>query len=105
FVSLPQCIQSDSFIPYTTLFRSCWGIGVLGEEELSMGNGQRSIVNWTDRLDRFVMRVVGGGDLKENPPGDRLSIDFGEIDGNRQDRKSTRLNSSHVKNSYTVFCL
>ena len=40
--------------------------------------------HWPDRLDRFVMRVVGGGDLRESPPGDRLSIDFGEIDGNRQ---------------------
>src|SRR5690606_41385430 len=26
-------------------------------------------------------------------------------DGERQDRKSTRLNSSHVKISYAVFCL
>src|SRR6266702_4482783 len=26
-------------------------------------------------------------------------------DGSRQDRKSTRLNSSHVANSYAVFCL
>src|SRR5690554_7775122 len=25
--------------------------------------------------------------------------------GGRQDRKSTRLNSSHVRNSYAVFCL
>src|SRR5690606_41172971 len=25
--------------------------------------------------------------------------------GGRRDRKSTRLNSSHVKNSYAVFCL
>src|SRR5207302_10499724 len=25
--------------------------------------------------------------------------------GNRPDRKSTRLNSSHVKNSYAVYCL
>src|SRR5690625_2462782 len=28
-----------------------------------------------------------------------------EIDGEERDRKSTRLNSSHVANSYAVFCL
>src|SRR5699024_12862878 len=28
-----------------------------------------------------------------------------EINSSKQDRKSTRLNSSHVSNSYAVFCL
>src|SRR5690606_7394542 len=28
-----------------------------------------------------------------------------QAEGNARDRKSTRLNSSHVKNSYAVFCL
>src|SRR5690606_42075870 len=44
--------------------------------------------------------------------GDRVIIDFeGTIDGKpfeggkAEDRKSTRLNSSHVKISYAVFCL
>src|SRR5690606_41748958 len=32
-----------------------------------------------------------------------LAADF--VVGSRQDRKSTRLNSSHVKISYAVFCL
>src|SRR5690606_41639618 len=30
---------------------------------------------------------------------------YGLLEGIRQDRKSTRLNSSHVKISYAVFCL
>src|SRR5690606_23727674 len=30
---------------------------------------------------------------------------LGDVDMQRLDRKSTRLNSSHVKNSYAVFCL
>src|SRR5690606_40830079 len=30
---------------------------------------------------------------------------FGELYGSAADRKSTRLNSSHVKISYAVFCL
>src|SRR5690606_40853380 len=36
--------------------------------------------------------------------GDTLYIIF-QAAGNSQDRKSTRLNSSHVKISYAVFCL
>src|SRR5690625_6100428 len=31
--------------------------------------------------------------------------DFGPYGGKREDRKSTRLNSSHVAISYAVFCL
>src|SRR3712207_8565181 len=34
--------------------------------------------------------------------GDRLEV---ELDGLEQDRKSTRLNSSHANISYAVFCL
>src|SRR5690606_26094554 len=54
-----------------------------------------------DRLKSTVHRVV-------NPPRElmkypRYSIPF--FMHPRADRKSTRLNSSHVKNSYAVFCL
>src|SRR5436309_8065276 len=34
----------------------------------------------------------------------QLRVDVGDIEG-RPDRKSTRLNSSHVKNSYADLCL
>src|SRR5438874_7301720 len=37
--------------------------------------------------------------------GDRLRLDGGRLPRHRQDRKSTRLNSSHVEISYAVFCL
>src|SRR5207249_9803131 len=40
-----------------------------------------------------------GGDLEDHP----VEVELRE-DG-RQDRKSTRLNSSHVSISYAVFCL
>src|SRR5690606_40488752 len=33
-----------------------------------------------------------------------LDVDFAELKGAMADRKSTRLNSSHVKISYAVFC-
>src|SRR5215469_17436408 len=38
------------------------------------------------------------------PEGERLLQCDPRVHG-RQDRKSTRLNSSHVENSYAVFCL
>src|SRR5690625_6179816 len=38
--------------------------------------------------------------VKEMPDLDRLSQQYPDVD-----RKSTRLNSSHVANSYAVFCL
>src|SRR3989442_4856766 len=31
--------------------------------------------------------------------------DLAKVEGSRRDRKSTRLNSSHVRISYAVFCL
>src|SRR5215813_7498340 len=37
--------------------------------------------------------------------GKRLTTAAGEYDRVRRDRKSTRLNSSHVRISYAVFCL
>src|SRR5690606_40697528 len=61
------------------------------------------------------------GDDREHPVGDRNALrrprDDGGVRAEREretgggedqpllDRKSTRLNSSHVKNSYAVFCL
>src|SRR3989442_11726911 len=43
------------------------------------------------------------GDIAFGSPAvlDRATVDEGDI----QDRKSTRLNSSHVRISYAVFCL
>src|SRR5262245_62677665 len=87
----------SSLFPYTTLFRS------------------------VRRAERGVEVAVGeiAGDLEQRaapPPDDRLAV---SLDGDRLggraaadvrrhdagDRKSTRLNSSHLGISYAVFCL
>src|SRR5690606_36199653 len=53
----------------------------------------------------MVIRVRGDcGSIGQNP-GDRFSLTTLRSICNWQDRKSTRLNSSHVKISYGVFCL
>src|SRR5690606_40521036 len=50
--------------------------------------------------------VVGGStDLVTiDALGDRVEDEISGMDGEEEDRKSTRLNSSHVKISYAVFC-
>src|SRR5256885_4438559 len=57
-------------------------------------------------------RPVHGRDAGQRRPGDRPADAVGQCSGDirhglhdREDRKSTRLNSSHLVISYAVFCL
>src|SRR5699024_12235581 len=100
--ALPPPLKSTLF-PYTTLFRSqvfstaadnqpSVDIHVLqGEREMAAGN-----------------KTLGRFQLADIPPAPRgvpqIEVAF-DIDANGIDRKSTRLNSSHVSISYAVFCL
>src|SRR5439155_26439676 len=91
--------------PYTTLFRSGLGqdvleVGDLGldlgeivDDLLAFQGGQTTQLHVEDglRLD-----VVDVEQLDQALPGDVHGL---------RDRKSTRLNSSHVAISYAVFCL
>src|SRR3989442_2181694 len=69
----------STLFPYTTLFRSSLS------RELGIALGLTNLL---------VKRLVKKGYVKTS----------GAIRGGR-DRKSTRLNSSHVRISYAVFCL
>src|SRR3712207_7548349 len=77
----------STLFPYTTLFRSdftrCARIAVGGGSHGALGAAA-------------VARNTGGGDRM----GHRVIARAAE-----QDRKSTRLNSSHANISYAVFCL
>src|SRR5437868_10380697 len=75
---------SSTLFPYTTLFRS--------EAQGGTGELRVMITPWQDGAE---VRIADRG------PGIRTS-DRERISG---DRKSTRLNSSHVSISYAVFCL
>src|SRR3989442_3118949 len=66
----------STLFPYTTLFRSV------------------SIMPTAGRDEDMVLRVLASN---EPVPIQQLGLD--------EDRKSTRLNSSHVRISYAVFCL
>src|SRR3712207_6899713 len=74
----------STLFPYTTLFRSGRGTGA------ALGRGGERIRGPLERLARD--DVVPA------------ALDDGE-DPRCQDRKSTRLNSSHANISYAVFCL
>src|SRR5690349_23967794 len=72
----------STLFPYTTLFRS--------KRE---GDAQRG-----DRSTRRPRR-------KAPPPHLKMTGVLGPTNAATRDRKSTRLNSSHVEISYAVFCL
>src|SRR2546430_12373935 len=82
----------STLFPYTTLFRS-QSADDSRRERLVEAEGV------ADREDLLADEEVRGGPYRER--GQRLSarVDL------QQDRKSTRLNSSHSQISYAVFCL
>src|SRR5690349_23429915 len=57
---------------------------------------------YTTLFRSFFPRVIGGIDPARPDPGQFSGIRAERLS---QDRKSTRLNSSHVETSYAVFCL
>src|SRR5690606_41960388 len=91
--------------PYTTLFRSN-RIGMMG---FSAGAGltMHSTLNSDSMKLAFIAPIYGGMqavEVPENAPPLFAVIASDDFLFRGQDRKSTRLNSSHVKISYAVFC-
>src|SRR5690554_7748764 len=85
--------RRSTLFPYTTLFRSGCG-ELLGEVDV--------LLAWI----WVAGRVVVGDDHAGGAVGYGVSKNFARVRQHRiQDRKSTRLNSSHVRISYAVFCL
>src|SRR5690606_41500731 len=82
---------SHTLFPYTTLFRS---VGV--SSSVVAGPRLALAVGLDQESAEIGDRAVDLGRLGR-PPGAHPRIE--------RDRKSTRLNSSHVKISYAVFCL
>src|SRR3712207_7468429 len=78
----------STLFPYTTLFRS-------GVDERLAGEAEAA------RLEGVSAQPLGVANVR---PDAVEGLDVGAGGGN-QDRKSTRLNSSHANISYAVFCL
>src|SRR5690606_40148369 len=94
-----------TLFPYTTLFRSREGRQFGGEagdvfrREAELARLARGV-----DLDQHVERPVLDLEAALQRLGDAQAVERLEL-GGEADRKSTRLNSSHVKISYAVFCL
>src|SRR5947199_8099147 len=73
----------STLFPYTTLFRSLTTNGVTRTSELT------------------IVSIVGG----DKPRAASVTRTGVDEDTDNADRKSTRLNSSHLGISYAVFCL
>src|SRR3712207_6911711 len=81
----------SSLFPYTTLFRS-----VVGFESLGRVEGPHRHQTRRDHHD-----VAPGPQLGRFTQLEAVVV---LVEHGRQDRKSTRLNSSHANISYAVFC-
>src|SRR5204862_1807352 len=86
--------------PYTTLFRSTErgeaAVGVAEGRLVEPASQRREHLSDVDLIGRPRERVASG------LPAGRPDEPAGRPEA---DRKSTRLNSSHVESSYAVFCL
>src|SRR5690606_41640049 len=87
FVRRPQ---TDTLFPYTTLFRS-W----------PRASGSSVKNTGTSRSSKPSSSPSPSSSAEPRP----VSANPAAIQRRSADRKSTRLNSSHVKISYAVFCL
>src|SRR3712207_8467434 len=83
----------STLFPYTTLFRSL--DGDRNNDLLYGGPGDDGGAPTSDNLQHHGLRGEGGENQVYGEGGDDTM----------EDRKSTRLNSSHANISYAVFCL
>src|SRR5690348_17827304 len=86
----------STLFPYTTLFRSFDVVGVSGMPEKRSGQTADDEAADSSQLielvDQLLARTRAG-----------VAVDIEQVAA--EDRKSTRLNSSHPSISYAVFCL
>src|SRR5205807_7187273 len=96
---------TSTLFPYTTLFRSRELLrhffGVQNSRRLGFGLHLRDI-----RRHRPIMTVgIAENCGQKNQPAQVPDRKLGQQRAETEDRKSTRLNSSHLVISYAVFCL
>src|SRR5690606_41073284 len=95
---------SSILFPYTTLFRSKSTIIYAGDKSNSLYyivKGSVTVLIEDDEGREMIVAYLNDGDFF----GEMGFFDDKDPRSAWIDRKSTRLNSSHVKISYAVFCL
>src|SRR5690349_21941331 len=82
----------STLFPYTTLFRSVLGM--------------RRLIPSKNKVARIRQLIGSLSDVQAQRPRDAMHREHNTcVAVSARDRKSTRLNSSHVEISYAVFCL
>src|SRR5437773_6591842 len=89
--------------PYTTLFRSWWRAGQEAAGRILRDDAGSDLQLQLYRYDAADLVADAAIEHQEPDPGNTL--DYPDRHRLLRDRKSTRLNSSHITISYAVFCL
>src|SRR5699024_11387521 len=93
-----------TLFPYTTLFRSAYHEWLMNKH----GVVERNLTPWHTFALFIVLSLLSAFGFKASDPGffQVVIVPYGVlVISYIADRKSTRLNSSHVSISYAVFCL
>src|SRR3712207_8342888 len=93
----------STLFPYTTLFRSEAGVNRVAYDWVDGKPKRKSI-----ETARALLAEAGYPDGRDAKSGQPLVLYLDTVQrgpGDKADRKSTRLNSSHANISYAVFCL
>src|SRR5699024_12364432 len=102
----PQpCTPCPNLFPYTTLFRSVHYFTKQGHKHIAMLKENGTYYQLQERFNayRHALKDAGIPFKKQYVAVGDLTIEGG-YQMAKEDRKSTRLNSSHVSISYAVFC-
>src|SRR5690606_40948421 len=104
FVSITLPPPRSTLFPYTTLFRSGATEAIVCWEAISEGQAPRDLDPeiWDESL---ASRSLCGPERVDVALSNSFAFGGSNVTVALGDRKSTRLNSSHVKISYAVFCL
>src|SRR5699024_11440175 len=105
FVALLPPASSSTLFPYTTLFRShnIANVNTAGYSRQRVNFETTSPFPMPSRVMPTIAGQIGTG--VEIGTVERVRDQFLDMQFRAEDRKSTRLNSSHVSISYAVFCL
>src|SRR5256885_6964533 len=93
----------STLFPYTTLFRSLHLLARRGDDDASVGLHRLVVAEVLSELRLPLPHPSVGAWRREAEVLDQTPVRIPEPDF--EDRKSTRLNSSHLVISYAVFCL
>src|SRR5207245_11028133 len=103
-VGRPRPPPSSPLFPYTTLFRSITELRPAALDDLGLEAALRALARRAKAIDGLDVSIEMDLPVSAGV-SDAAADDARRLDAELEDRKSTRLNSSHGSISYAVFCL